>query len=117
VSDLPPSWATAKLGSVLPISYGKALAASARHDEGEYRVFGSNGVVGNHTVALTTGPTIVVGRKGAAGAVHYASAPCWVIDTAYYAERSDVFDLKFASYLLASMSLGKLDRSTSNSEP
>jgi type I restriction enzyme, S subunit len=112
VNELPQSWAIADLGTVFPISYGKALAAKMRQDQGEYQVFGSNGVVGKHNVALTKGRAVIVGRKGAAGAVHFASEPCWVIDTAYYAERNDVLDLKFAGYLLDSMSLGKLDRST-----
>lgn len=109
---MPPNWVRGQLGETLPISYGKALRSTERSDNGTIPVYGSNGVVGYHNDALTKGPTIVVGRKGAAGSIHYSSTPCWVIDTAYFSEKDVVVDLKFASFLLQALRLNSLDRST-----
>lgn len=105
------AWQRHRLGDVLPLSYGKGLPKNQRV-EGAYSVFGSSGVVGTHDTALTGGPALVVGRKGAAGSVHLAREPAWVIDTAYYTEGSDHVDLQFGRHLLSWLNLGSLDRST-----
>ena len=68
-SDLPKGWVEAKLGEVYELEYGKGLTKTTRNTDGVYPVFGSNGVVDHHDAYLVEGPVIVVGRKGAAGAV------------------------------------------------
>lgn len=78
-------WARLPLGDLLTLEYGKGLPEPERV-EGPFPVFGSAGIVGWHSTPLVTqGPVIVVGRKGTAGAVHWSEAPCWPIDTTYYA--------------------------------
>lgn len=111
-NGLPKGWVVAKLGDVLPISYGKGLTKKARDDSGDVPVYGSNGIVGTHTEPLTKGGTLIVGRKGSAGAVHYSPVPCWPIDTTYYAEVTDAHNLRYFYYLLNTLQLGSLDRST-----
>jgi type I restriction enzyme S subunit len=100
------------LGEILPIKYGKARNAQFGYVREESATYGSNGVFGTFNRALTTKPTIIVGRKGAAGAVHYSPEPCWPIDTAFYAEENENTHLPFFRYLLESLQLGALDRST-----
>ena len=107
----PISWRRSRLGDILPLSYGKGLPKRDRI-EGTYPVLGSNGVVGSHAAALTNGPALVVGRKGAAGAVYFARTPAWVIDTAYFTCGRDGVDLRFAYHLLSWLQLGSWDRST-----
>jgi len=108
----PTHWKKRSLGAVLPLSYGKALPAAKRSGTGEFPVFGSSGEVGSHDTALTSGPAIVVGRKGNVGATFYSPKPCWAIDTAYFTEGTEETDLRFFAYLLRSLQLAKLDRST-----
>lgn len=104
------SWKLVTLGEICQFRYGKALAASQRH-EGPYRVFGSNGTIGTHTTGFTLGPTIVIGRKGSIGEVTYSSDSCWPIDTTYYIdESSTVCDLKWLFYRLTAMRLTELNR-------
>lgn len=103
---------TGMLGELLPIKYGKSLPAAARNSSGSVPVFGSSGVVGTHAQALTTGPTIVVGRKGNVGAIHYSPTPCWPIDTAYFVEPPEGHSASYYRYLLTSLNLSQLDRST-----
>jgi type I restriction enzyme S subunit len=63
-----------KLGDICEFKYGSSLPA-AKRIEGSFDVYGSNGIVGTHDEALTTGPTIVIGRKGSIGEVNYSATP------------------------------------------
>jgi type I restriction enzyme S subunit len=101
-----------RLGDLLPLKYGKSLPAAVRDSAGSVPVYGSSGVVGNHSAALTKGPVIIVGRKGNVGAVHYSAVPCWPIDTAYFAEPPIGHDPRYYRYLLDSLGLARLDKST-----
>jgi type I restriction enzyme, S subunit len=100
------------LGELLPLKYGKSLPAAVRDASGSVPVFGSSGLVGKHSSALTTGPTIVVGRKGNVGAVHFSAVPCWPIDTAYFVEPPAGHSATYYHYLLTSLNLVRLDKST-----
>ena len=100
------------LGELLPLKYGKSLPAATRDASGSVPVFGSSGIVGQHSSALTTGPTIIVGRKGNVGAVHFSAVPCWPIDTAYFVEPPAGHSATYYRYLLTSLNLVRLDKST-----
>ena len=100
------------LGELLPLKYGKSLPAATRDATGSVPVFGSSGVVGQHSAALTSGPTIIVGRKGNVGAVHFSAVPCWPIDTAYFVEPPAGHSATYYRYLLTSLNLVRLDKST-----
>jgi type I restriction enzyme S subunit len=105
-------WQHASLGKLLPLKYGKSLPAQLRDPNGTNPVYGSSGMVGTHSAALTNGPTLIVGRKGNVGAVHFSAVPCWPIDTAYFVEAPTGHNLRYYKYLLESLNLVKLDRST-----
>lgn len=107
---LPPGWTSARLGELLPLNYGKALNARLRSG-GLVPVYGSSGVVGFHDEALVAGPSLIVGRKGAAGAVHFVKEPCYPIDTVYFTT-SPHLDLAFFANLLVYSNLERLDQST-----
>ena len=68
-------------------------------------MYGSNGVVGYHDAALTDAATVIVGRKGTVGAVHYSPRPCWPIDTTFYMEGDDSELVRYKYYLLKSLGL------------
>ena len=109
---VPNSWGKAKLGQILPLKYGKGLVNKDRIQTGEIPVFGSAGVVGYHNKALIQSPTLIVGRKGTVGSVHYSLGSCWPIDTTYYVEPTPSTNLPFFSYLLKATDLAGMDRST-----
>src|SRR5579885_1874812 len=106
------SWRETTLGEILPLKYGKARSQDVGYPRPETQTFGSNGVFGTFDRAITERPSIIVGRKGAAGLVQYSAEPCWPIDTAFYTEGSDKTYLPFFRYLLESLRLGQFDRST-----
>lgn len=102
-------WRAARLKELVSLEYGSSLSGDARA-EGSVPVFGSNGRVGSHSTALVKGPGIIVGRKGSIGRVVWAESDFWPIDTTYYVQTDQ--DLKFMYYLLSSLGLDRLNRST-----
>ena len=98
-------WRKVSVGAFAPFAYGKGLPEHRRDSSGQVPVFGSNGVVGFHCEALTSGPTVVIGRKGTVGAVHYSPKPCWPIDTTFYLVDPDPCVLRFKYYLLKALGL------------
>jgi type I restriction enzyme S subunit len=109
---LPEGWAWASLGEILPLEYGKALPERLRDPTGKVAVYGSSGRVGWHTAAMIAGPTLIVGRKGSAGAVFYCNEDCWPIDTVYYTKPKGIIDLRYGFHFLKWRALGRLDQST-----
>ena len=109
---IPKGWSEARLGIVLPLQYGKALREDNRDLSGCFTVYGSSGAVGKHSLALTKGPSIIVGRKGNVGAAYHSVDPCWPIDTVYFAESTPSTNLRFFYHLLIALNLVRLDRST-----
>lgn len=110
--ELPMGWVWAKLGDVLSFEYGKGLPEKARDSAGSVAVYGSSGVVGQHSEALVTRPCLVIGRKGSAGNVLLSLSASWPIDTTYYAIPPEGLDLRYAFYALGYLDLGRLDKST-----
>ena len=104
------AWPEVELGDVCEFAYGKSLPAKARTGNG-YPVFGSNGPVGFHEKALTSGATIIVGRKGSFGEVHYSPSPCSPIDTTYYiTEKQTNAHIPWLARRLRCLDLNKLNR-------
>jgi type I restriction enzyme S subunit len=104
------TWPEVTLGDLCTFNYGKSLPGGKRAGEGA-PVFGSNGVVGFHSSTLTSGPTIVIGRKGSYGEVHYSADSCWPIDTTYYIDQASTSaDLRWLYYRLRALGLTDLNR-------
>jgi len=110
-NGLPTGWAASPIGDIVEAKYGKGLTERNRL-KGSVPVFGSNGLVGTHNMPLTKGPTIVIGRKGSIGAVHYCPEPCWPIDTTYFIDEFPDIDPEYLAHALRSLRLSDLDTST-----
>ena len=93
------------LGEFTPFNYGKGLKEAHRNSTGNVPVYGSNGIVGWHDKALTDGPTIIIGRKGTVGAVHYSPIPCWPIDTTFFVTGQDPELVRYQYYALKALKL------------
>lgn len=107
----PDSWALAKLGDLLSLNYGKGLPGKNRSGTA-YPVYGSNGIVGSHKQPLTAGPTIVIGRKGSIGEIHFSKTPCFPIDTTYYIDNFHGMPERYWYYLLKQLRLANLNKAT-----
>jgi type I restriction enzyme S subunit len=96
--ELPESWVVVPVEELFDVNYGKGLTEASRDESGDVPVYGSNGITGWHSEALTYGPTTIIGRKGSAGEVHLSKVPCWIIDTAYFVEDSPYLDIGYIYY-------------------
>jgi type I restriction enzyme S subunit len=110
-NDLPEGWALPRISDLIELNYGKGLKGADRK-LGPVSVYGSNGIVGSHNTALTKGPSIIIGRKGSVGAVHYSPTACWPIDTTYYVDKFNGLNPMFLMYALRLLNLADLDTST-----
>jgi type I restriction enzyme, S subunit len=100
-----------ELGEICDFLYGESLPEVQRK-EGQVRVYGSNGAVGWHNKPITSGPSIIIGRKGSIGKIHFSLQPCYPIDTTYYIEKTKrPTDLSWLYYLLISLDLTNLNKS------
>lgn len=103
---------TIPLGNICRFEYGKSLPEKARKPGG-VAVYGSNGAVGSHEIGFTAGKTIIIGRKGSIGEIHFSNTTCWPIDTTYYIDASCTeCDLEWLSYALRYLRLGSLNKAS-----
>ena len=103
-------WKTATIGEICEFKYGNSLPAHKRQD-GSFLVYGSNGPVGKHNKAVTDGETIIIGRKGSQGEVHYSPKSCFPIDTTYYIDATcTVEHIRWLYYALQQSNLPALNR-------
>lgn len=120
-NGVPEGWRQKTIGECLTLQYGKALKADERID-GDYPVYGSSGIVGNHEKPLVKGPAIIVGRKGNVGSVYWSSKDFHPIDTVYFidAEASNLYlyyALKHMQFISNDVAVPGLNRSYAHSRP
>lgn len=110
--QLPKRWEVKKLKYVAKMEYGESLAADDRLN-GEIPVYGSNGVVGYHSIAITKSPCIIIGRKGSFGKINWSDIPCFPIDTTYYIDVDRCKeDLQFIYFVLLTLNLDSFSKDT-----
>jgi type I restriction enzyme S subunit len=120
-NGVPEGWERKPLGDCITLNYGKALKADDRVD-GEYRVYGSSGIVGTHEKPLSQGPGIIVGRKGNVGSVYWSRESFYAIDTVYFvdAESSSLYlyyALKHMHFISTDVAVPGLNRDFAYSRP
>jgi len=110
--ELPPGWKWVRLGEVCELNYGSSLVEATRQ-QGNIPVYGSNGIVGYHNKPITSGPTVVIGRKGSVGQIHFSPVACYPIDTTYYIQHTNLpVDLEWLSNILKVLDLSHLNKAS-----
>ncbi len=84
------------LGDIASVEYGKPKPKTP----GSVPVIGSGGIYATADVPLVDYPTVVIGRKGAAGEVWLAEGPCWPSDTTLYLKWKRPVDVAYIFYYL-----------------
>ena len=93
-----------KLGDVLILEYGKPLPANRRSPTGSVPAFGANGVKCRTDDVYFDQPSIIVGRKGSAGALTLTDGAFWPLDVTYFVRHDESqYGLRFLFYLLRSL--------------
>ncbi|MCY4332587.1 MAG: restriction endonuclease subunit S [Cyanobacteria bacterium MAG CAR1_bin_15] len=107
LGEIPRGWGVKRLEEYLELAYGKSLPAKSRRP-GPVPVYGSGGVVGSHDVALTKGPTVIVGRKGTVGSLYLEAKPAFPIDTVFHI-LPRIGSMLFCYHLLACQPLSDMN--------
>lgn len=96
------SWQECKLGDIINFGNGK----SRPKIEGQYPIYGGNGVLGYANQFNYEDETIILGRVGAyCGSVYYEKKPIWISDNALSAKPKKGNHTKFLYYFLKNMDL------------
>ncbi|MCX8069756.1 MAG: restriction endonuclease subunit S, partial [Thermodesulfovibrionales bacterium] len=107
LGQVPEGWEVLPLKRITQFAYGDSLPNEKRL-EGTIPVYGSNGIVGRHTVSNTKSKVIIIGRKGSYGKLNFSDVPSFVIDTAFYIDETYTkLPLKWLFYALSVLELDK----------
>lgn len=100
------AWRFSTWGEEVSLEYGKALR---EYSSGKYKVYGANGPIGWCDKFLSSGPGVILGRKGAYRGVQFSKNPFYVIDTAYYIVPRNKMDMRWLYYSVIYHKLGEID--------
>ncbi len=107
--QIPEGWEATTWGELATLEYGKSLRGY-KDRVAPVPVYGTNGPIGFHDVALCDRAGIIIGRKGAYRGVEYSDVPFWVIDTAFYLVPShSKVDIFWAFYSLLHLDINTMD--------
>ncbi len=108
IGEIPTIWNISRLKYVCSMQSGDNLTSQVIQEEGNYRVYGGNGVRGYYYKFNTTGENILIGRQGAlAGNVHYINEKVWATDHAVVTKAYPNVLTKFLLYVLDAMNLNQ----------
>ncbi|HCH2598070.1 restriction endonuclease subunit S [Vibrio parahaemolyticus] len=105
---LPDGWEWKRIEDVFTITSGKNLTKKDMHDEGEFPVYGGNGIAGRYNDFNLSGSNIIIGRVGAlCGNVRLVNSDIWVTDNAFFIKEYKVDILKeYLANVLSTLNLG-----------
>ncbi len=112
----PAGWKEVSYKEIFKLASGSPLSQKDMAD-GDYPVYGGNGIAGYHNEYNFEDPKLVIGRVGAkCGVVHMTPAKSWITDNALYVkERLSDFDERFMYYKLTYEDLNK--HANKNAQP
>ncbi|EGR0517665.1 TPA: restriction endonuclease subunit S [Vibrio cholerae] len=107
--SLPDGWEWKRIEDVFTITSGKNLTKKDMHDEGEFPVYGGNGIAGRYNDFNLSGSNIIIGRVGAlCGNVRLVNSDIWVTDNAFFIKEYKVDILKeYLAKVLSKLNLGE----------
>ncbi|MBQ8009348.1 MAG: restriction endonuclease subunit S, partial [Bacteroidaceae bacterium] len=110
--ELPYGWEWTTLGEVLSVKSGDNIKVRD-NKEGQYPIYGGNGINGYYQHFNVEANTIAIGRVGFnCGSVHITESKSWVTDNAFIVSCEKVFEIRFLLQLLRWLDLGKTSNST-----
>ena len=113
LGDVPAHWEVIRIGRRIELQRGVDITKDIQNP-GIVPVVSSGGIASFHDNALVSGPGVIVGRKGTAGALYYIECDYWPHDTTLYVKDFRGNDPLFVFYKLHSMDLASYDTGSSN---
>lgn len=112
IGKYPEKWKVLKLKNTGSYRSGESITASLISEEGQYPVFGGNGLRGYTEKHTHEGYYVLIGRQGAlCGNVHFVKGQFWASEHAVVCDINPDYDVKFMYYLLDGMNLNQYSES------
>jgi type I restriction enzyme S subunit len=106
IGQIPKEWDTTRIGNLFSFSSGDSITNEQIKDEGQYKVYGANGVRGFYSTYNLSKPSILLGRVGAlCGNVHIVDEKIWVTEHALISQQRYPTIIKYYAYVFSSMNL------------
>lgn len=113
IGKIPEHWETIKVGYCFSFSSGDTLASESIEDDGDYVVYGANGIRGYYSYSNLNGEHILIGRVGAlCGNIHITHGKIWVTEHALIARKKRQLDENFYGYVFEAMDLGQYSKAS-----
>lgn len=108
IGEVPEGWEVCKLQYVVSLQSGQNLITEQIADNGDYPVFGGNGIRGYYNYFLLEGDYVLIGRQGAlCGNINYAKGRFWPTEHAVVCYPRQEVNLLWLGETLRSMNLGQ----------
>lgn len=101
--EINPEWGIVELGEVAELYQPKTITSKEIKDEGAYKVFGANGVIGYYSQYNHEHPEVAVTCRGATcGTVNYTEPKSWITGNAMVVspKNTDSLSKRFLYYIL-----------------
>jgi len=108
LGPIPEHWEVTRLKRVARMKAGSAITTEGLDQEGEYPVYGGNGLRGYTSTFTHEGERVLVGRQGAlCGNVNYATGRFWASEHAVVVTPVSDINVRWLGELLSSMNLNQ----------
>lgn len=109
---VPKNWQIMKVKYLVSLQSGNSIDTKAIKDEGEFPVYGGNGLRGYTNEFTHEGDRILIGRQGAlCGNINYGSGKFWATEHAIVATPRREFDVTWLGESLRAMNLNQYSQS------
>lgn len=108
IGDVPEGWEIVRLKFLAKLQSGSNLTSEQISDEGDYPVYGGNGIRGYYGDYNCHGDFALIGRQGAlCGNVNYAKGKFWATEHAVVCYPRKPYNLLWFGEILKCMNLGQ----------
>ena len=108
LGDIPEHWEVKKLKYIANLKSGSNLTSEQIKQDGDFQVYGGNGLRGCYKNFTHDGNFVLIGRQGAlCGNIHYAKKKFWATDHAVVATPISDYELIWFGELLRTMNLNQ----------
>ena len=108
LGDIPEHWQIKRLRRILRLKAGNGISSEEIREEGDFPVYGGNGIRGFTDRCTHEGDFVLIGRQGAlCGNVHLARNRFWASEHAVVAEPVGDENAPWLMYLLDAMNLNQ----------
>ncbi len=113
IGEIPLCWGITSLKHLCQMQAGKTLSSEQIAQEGQYPVYGGNGIRGYYKECNNEGIYLLIGRQGAlCGNVHKVEGKFWATEHAVLVRIFNECDINFIHYMLQGMNLNQYASNT-----